>query len=76
MSNGDHHICGSMALQWRTEEEEEFYKLYIPSLDYATSDAPQIRFLEYPKNAAVEQRSLASFTPTLRCSSLFFLPSS
>ena len=64
------------AIDYGIEEEEEFYKLYIPSLDYATSDARRLRFLEYPESAAVEQRSLASFTPTLRCSSLFFLPSS
>ena len=60
----------------KEEEEEDFYRLYIPSLDYATSDAVRIRFLEYPESAAVEQRSLAGFSPTLRCSSLFFLPSS
>ena len=34
------------------EEQEEFYRLERPSLDYATSDARRLRFLEYPQTVA------------------------
>ena len=40
--------------------------LYIPSLDYAISDASLIRFSVHPERAAVEQRSLAGFTRAYR----------
>ena len=42
----------SCILPFGAEEEEEFYKLERPSLDYATSDARRLRFLEYPQTVA------------------------
>ena len=33
------------------EEEEEFYMLESPSLDYAVPDASRLRFLEYPQSS-------------------------
>ena len=44
-----------------------------PSLDYATYDASQLRFLEYPQPAAVEPMSLAGFSPAVRRLLLSFL---
>ncbi len=61
---------------FQEEEEEGFYKLESPSLDYLAYDAVRLRFLEYPKVTAAEQRSLASFSPTVRPVLLFFVLSS
>ena len=55
------------------EEEEEFYRLDSPSLDYAIYDASQLRFLDYPQTVAVEPTSLAGFSPTVRRLLLSFL---
>ena len=47
--------------------------LESPSLDYAISDASRLRFLEYPKQVAVEPMSLAGLSPTVRRVLLSFL---